>query len=74
MKPGARLALIENLIPETPESTLGKWIDLLMLTILGGRERTAAEYGELYAEAGFDLEQIIPTSSPYSIIIGRPRS
>ncbi|HYR44514.1 MAG TPA: methyltransferase [Terriglobia bacterium] len=74
MRPDARLVLIEWLIPEGPEPTLGKWIDLIMLTILGGRERTAAEFGELYAKCGFELDEIIPTASPLSIIIGRPHA
>lgn len=38
-----------------------------------GDHRTAAEYRELYAKAGFELELIIPTPSPPSIIIGRPQ-
>jgi hypothetical protein len=73
-KPTSRLAVIEMVIPETPEFTFGKWEDVQMLVQTGGRERTAAEYGELYAQAGFELEHIIPTPSPVSIIIGRPRS
>jgi hypothetical protein len=44
------------------------------LVMMGGRERTAAEYRELYAKVGFELEEIIPTPSPHSLIIGRPRA
>jgi hypothetical protein len=40
MKPGARLILLEELIPEVPDFVLGKWMDVLMLAITGGRERT----------------------------------
>ena len=61
-------------IPETPEYTFGKWLDLQMLVQVVGRERTAAEYGELYAKCGFQLEEVIPTPSPYSIVIGRPQA
>ena len=73
MKPSARLILLECVIPDTPAFDMGKWMDVNMLAMVGGRERTAAEYGELYAKAGFELEQIVPTPSPLSIIIGRPR-
>lgn len=73
MKPGARLVLVESVIRDTPDFDMGKWMDVNMLVMVGGRERTAAEYGELFAKAGFELEQIIPTPSPLSIIIGRPR-
>ena len=69
MKPGARLILLEELIPETPELVPGKWIDLLMLAITGGRERTKKEYCELLSVAGFSLEEVVPTAGPLSILI-----
>ena len=73
MKPSARLILSESVISDTPDFDMGKWMDVNMLVCVGGRERTATEYRELYAQAGFDLEQIVPTPSPHSLIIGRPR-
>lgn len=73
MKPGARLVLVESVIRDTPDFDMGKWMDVNMLVMVGGRERTAAEYRELYSKAGFELELIIPTPSPLSIIIGRPQ-
>jgi hypothetical protein len=44
-----------------------------MLVAAGGRERTGPEYRELLSQTGFDLERIIPTPSPVSMFIGRPR-
>jgi hypothetical protein len=44
-----------------------------MLIMAGGRERTAAEYRELYANAGLALENIVSTASLHSIIVGRRR-
>jgi hypothetical protein len=73
VKPESRLVLIEEIIPETPELSWAKWLDLHMLVVAGGRERTAAEYKDLYARSGFDLEQIIPTPAGSSLIVGRPR-
>jgi hypothetical protein len=35
-------------------------MDLTMLVMLTGRERTEAEYGDLYARAGFQLTRVIP--------------
>ena len=43
-------------------------MDINMLVLLGGRERTEDEYGRLFAAAGFRLERIIPTHSPFSVI------
>ena len=48
-------------------------VDLNMLVITGGRERTKAEYEALLHRAGFTLTQIVPTASPFSVIEARPR-
>lgn len=74
MQPTSLLVLIEEVVPEPPRPTLGMWLDPHMLVMHRGRERTANEYRELYAQSGFQLEQIVPTASPHSLIIGRPRS
>jgi hypothetical protein len=74
MKPGARLVLLEELIPDTPELVPGKWIDLLMLAITGGRERTEKEYCELLSAAGFGLEEVVPTAGPLTILIANVRA
>jgi hypothetical protein len=73
-KPDARVILIELILPETPEYTYGKWQDLHMLVVCGGQERTAADYRRLLGTAGFELEQIIPTTAQMSLIISRPRA
>ncbi len=72
--PGARLLLVESVIQETAEFDMGKWMDMNMLVMAGGCERTAAEFRQLYDQAGWELEQIIPTPSPLSIIVGKPRA
>jgi hypothetical protein len=72
--PESSVVLIEEIIPDTNELTWGKWIDLHMLTITGGRERTISEYTELFAKSGFELEKVV--SMPIggaSLIIGRPQ-
>jgi ubiquinone/menaquinone biosynthesis C-methylase UbiE len=78
MRGGGRLLVIEMVIPsgeEAPASPdldrLVKTTDLEMLTIVGGRERTAAEYRDLYTNAGFDLSRILGLDSlPWSLIEG----
>jgi hypothetical protein len=67
-KPGTKLYLVEAVIPENNEPHLGKLLDLEMLVIASGRERTAAEYKQLLASAGFDLKQIIATKSPVELL------
>jgi O-methyltransferase domain/Dimerisation domain len=73
MKTGARLAILEDIIPETAHFTFGKWVDLVMLTVPGGRERTETEFRELLSSAGFEFEEIVSTSVPLSILIAKPR-
>ena len=75
MPPESRVILIEEIIPDTPELTWGKWIDLHMMTVTGGRERTLSEYADLFAQSGFELEKVVPMPiGGCSLIIGRPRS
>lgn len=74
MKPASRLILIEGIIPETPEITWTKWLDLQMLVGPGGRERTLSEYKALFAKSGFQLEQTVPTVTGSSLIVARPQS
>jgi len=69
--PNARVVLVEWVIPETAEFDSGKWMDINMLVNAGGRERTASEFRSLFEQAGFELEDIIPTPSPLRIIIGK---
>jgi hypothetical protein len=72
-RPNARVMLVESVVPETPAFDMGKWMDLNMMVMATGRERTAAEFRELLGKAGFELEQIVATPSPLSIVIGKPR-
>lgn len=70
MAEGGKLLLIEAVIPHGNEPFLGKFMDLNMLVMNGGRERTAAEYQSLLAAADFRLTKIIPTQSEMSLIEG----
>lgn len=63
-----KVLLIEMVIPEGNDPHPGKILDLEMLTSPGGLERTEAEYASLFERAGFRLNRIIPTFSPFSVI------
>ncbi|MDQ2869452.1 MAG: acetylserotonin O-methyltransferase [Acidobacteriota bacterium] len=69
---GGRLVLIEMVVPEGDRSDMVHLMDLNMLVMTGGLERTAAEYGALLGQAGFRLERVIPTASPFSVVEARP--
>lgn len=67
-RPGARLLIVETLVPETPGPHFGKTVDIIMLAVTGGRERTEAQHGALLVEAGFRLERVLPTASYYALV------
>jgi hypothetical protein len=72
MKRSARLLVIERLLGEANEAPEAKFSDLTMMLITGGRERVASEFEKLFSTAGFRLERVIRTRSPFSIIVGDP--
>jgi hypothetical protein len=69
--PHAEVLVLENLLPEGPEPHMAKVLDIAMLAIGGGQERTEAEYAALFEAAGLKLDRIIPTSQTVSVIVGR---
>ena len=67
-EPGARLLLAETVIPTGNEFSFGKLLDLEMLMLPGGVERTEAEYRDLLGASGFRLARILATRSPAHIV------
>ena len=74
----ARLLLIESILPETTgahpvrnDPILN--LDVAMLAITGGRERTLAEYQALLAAAGFRLDRAVETDTSIAILEGTPK-
>jgi hypothetical protein len=64
----SRLLIVETLVSETAGPHFGKSLDITMLAVTGGRERTESEYAALLAKAGFQLLRVRPTASHYSIV------
>jgi len=54
-----RILLVERVVAGPNEGRAAKWSDLNMLVSPGGRERTASEYGDLLARAGFRATGIV---------------
>jgi hypothetical protein len=70
--PDGRLLVIENVLPDDDSPHFGKLIDLTMLAMLPGQERTQSEWAALFERAGFRLERVVATASPVSVVEGRP--
>jgi hypothetical protein len=66
--PHARLILIEELVPDDPGPAWAKLLDIHMLVLLGGKQRTRAEYERLFDAAGFSLEREIATGAGVTIL------
>jgi hypothetical protein len=64
----ATLLLIEEIIPDDPGPHWAKTLDIHMLTLLGGKQRTLREYEALLRAAGFTLKREIGTRPGISII------
>ena len=65
-----KLILVEAVVPPGDEMHFAKFIDLNMLVMTGGKERTEEEFRQLYEASGFKLTRIVPTESPFSVIEG----
>jgi len=72
IKPNGRLMLVEMVLPPGDVMHPGKILDMVMLVLPGGQERTEAEYAPLLAKGGFKLERVVPTESAVSIVEAVP--
>ena len=72
LNPGGRLLLVESVIPPGNGPSFAKQLDVNMLLIPGGQERTADEYRSLLHAAGFRLARIVPTRMEIAVIEALP--
>jgi len=69
--PGATLLVIEGVLPADRPDRRASTLDVVMLSVTGGRQRTAAELDDLFARAGFAPGRVVPTAGPISIVEAR---
>jgi O-methyltransferase len=67
MDADARLLLGEQVLPDGPAPSRAKRSDLEML-VIGGRERTEAEYRELLERAGLRPTRVVPSPGTHSVV------
>jgi O-methyltransferase domain len=68
MPPHARVLVIETIVPPTPGPHLSKELDIAMMALPGGMERTQEEYVGLASKCALRLKLLVETISPYSIL------
>jgi O-methyltransferase domain len=67
-----RVLVCEQVVTAGPEPTPAKFTDIEMLALtIGGKERTEAEFWDLFASAGLRLVQVIQTESPLCVLEAR---
>ena len=68
-----RLLLLETVVPENDSTHFSKILDLNMLAMSSGRERTRAEFCKLLTAARFKMCRIVATMAPQSLIEAIPQ-
>jgi hypothetical protein len=69
--PAATVLVVENVLPDEGADPRGHTLDVLMLAVTGGRERTASQLSELFNRAGFSDGTVIETVGPLRIVEAR---
>jgi O-methyltransferase domain len=64
----AKLLLVEAMMPEQPVPCWTTTLDVVMLNLLGGRQRSMSEYVSLLNRCGFGQVQEIPVGAGHSIV------
>jgi hypothetical protein len=67
-RPGAKLLVVEMILPDTPQPSPVALMDLNMLVMLGGRERTSGGFRELLAKGGWTLDRVVPTAGLFTLL------
>lgn len=68
LKPGGKIILLEAVLPPGNEPHFGKWLDIEMFMLPGGKERSESEFANLFERAGLKLSRIVPTQSPLCVV------
>ena len=68
MPESGKLLVVESVVPTGNESCFSKFLDLNMMVMSGGRERSREQFRDLFAAAGFELTTIVPTVAPLSVL------
>jgi hypothetical protein len=68
MAPGARLLIVEHVIPEESGPHVARFMDINMMVMTSGRERTRREFDRLLAQAGLQLKQVASTSLGFCVL------
>jgi O-methyltransferase domain len=64
MQPHTRVLVLEKTVPTGDTPGPGRWLDLHVMLLTGGRERTVPEFEALFDKSGLRLTRVLPTAHP----------
>jgi hypothetical protein len=70
-KPGATILALEPVMPPGDEPHMSKTLDLTMMAMTGGLERTEDEHRQLFERAGLTFQGVVPTPTPISFVVAK---
>lgn len=68
MSSESKLLLVEVVLQPEDRSIYANCMDLLMLAVTGGKERSLESFRQMLDHAGFEMQRVIPTETEFSII------
>lgn len=68
MNPKGRILVADPVIPPGDKPDWGKLLDIQMMVVVPGKERTKEEFAALFKRAGLKLTRVLPTGCPLSLV------
>ena len=72
IRPDGTLLVVERILKPPNEPDDSAFMDLNMMLVHGGRERTETDFGALLHDAGFSMTRVIAIPAAWSIIEAKP--
>ncbi|HEX4978543.1 MAG TPA: methyltransferase [Acidimicrobiales bacterium] len=72
MRDEAVVVVVESILRDGAGPDPAKTLDIVMLVVTGGRERTSAQFASLFEAAGFEMSRVVPTAGGVSLVEARP--
>jgi hypothetical protein len=64
----AKVLVVETVLPPDNRPHFAHHLDINMMVLTGGRERTPDEFSRLFSDSGFRFSRVIPARGVYSIV------
>lgn len=72
MRPGAKLLAVDVVLPTGNQPHVGKVLDLVIMLLLTGQERTLPQFDAIFSRAGLRIVRVIETAGAFALIEAEP--